>query len=234
MTDKLTPTHRSDAGTAAPAAAHSGRRIGAVDRLAVLLASFGLCGFFPLAPATFASAVAAAVIAFAPFPGWLGFALVAAMLLFAGAWASGRTERLYGHDPSAAVIDEVLGMWITMGAAPALLQSGDAAVQLAALAAGFVFFRFFDIVKVFPGRWLERAPGGWGVMLDDAAAGVYAHVALRLLLWAWPEPRLGIAHAVGAGALVLLLLVFRRPLAARYAKKRSRVGVAFGSEGRKP
>ena len=48
--------------------------------------------------------------------------------------------------------------------------------------AGFFWFRIFDIAKPFPVRQLERLPAGWGIMADDLAAGVYAHVALRLTL----------------------------------------------------
>jgi len=205
------------------------KNVGTLDRVATLVASFGLCGFFPVAPATFASAVAAGLMALLPVPAWTTFAAVGVLLLGAGAWASGRVERFYGHDPSAAVIDEVLGMWITMSPAFALLRHADAATTFAVFTAGFVFFRFFDIAKVFPGRWLERAPGGWGVMLDDAAAGVYGAAAMWVLLRLWPEPRFGLLHVgIGAGIAVLLLL-FRRPLVARYAKKRSHVGVAFGA-----
>ena len=51
---------------------------------------------------------------------------------------------------------------------------------------GFLAFRLFDIVKPFPGRAAERLPRGWGVMADDIIAGVYAHLALRLLAWAAP------------------------------------------------
>jgi Flp pilus assembly protein TadB len=96
---------------------------------------------------------------------------------------------------------------------------------------GFVFFRVFDIVKQFPGRALERAPGGWGVMLDDACAGVYAALLLRAVLAVWSHPvLLSWPFAVMAVAAVPLL-VFRKPLARRYMKKRSRLGDARGDGG---
>ena len=50
----------------------------------------------------------------------------------------------------------------------------------------FLLFRAFDILKPFPAARLEKLAGGWGVMLDDAVAGVYANVTLRLLQWAVP------------------------------------------------
>jgi len=93
-------------------------------------------------------------------------------------WAGTRSEALLGGtDPGPVVIDEVLGMLITLAGMP---------LSLTGVLLGFVCFRIFDIVKPFPARRLEDAPGGWGIMLDDAAAGVYGQVALRLLVWVWP------------------------------------------------
>jgi len=91
---------------------------------------------------------------------------------------------------------------------------------------GFVLFRFFDIVKLPPGRRLERAPGGWGVMLDDLSAGIYAAIVLRIVLRVWPEPRLVSWPFAVLALLALPLLAFRKPLARRYMKKRSRLGDA--------
>jgi phosphatidylglycerophosphatase A len=59
-------------------------------------------------------------------------------------------------------------------------------LSLTGVAAGFVLFRLFDIVKPFPARRLEDAPGGWGIMLDDIVAGVYGQLALRALAWGVP------------------------------------------------
>ena len=78
-------------------------------------------------------------------------------------------------DPGYVVIDEVAGQWI------ALMFSR---VNLSHLLAGFLFFRLFDIVKPWPARRLEHLPGGWGIMLDDVAAGVYA-LLLMLALNHW-------------------------------------------------
>jgi phosphatidylglycerophosphatase A len=51
---------------------------------------------------------------------------------------------------------------------------------------GFLLFRILDVVKPFPAGRLEHAPRGWGIMLDDAMAGVYGQLALRVCMWAWP------------------------------------------------
>ena len=101
-----------------------------------------------------------------------GVVVVATLLL--GIWSASAAERVTGKkDPGSVVIDEVLGMLVTL----AFLD-----VTMAAAAVGFLLFRVFDVVKPFPAGRLEHLPGGFGVMMDDAMAGLYAHVVLRLLL----------------------------------------------------
>jgi phosphatidylglycerophosphatase A len=81
-------------------------------------------------------------------------------------------------DPSVVVIDEIVGMWIAMFALyPTFMHP-----PLIAVVVGFVTFRAFDIVKPYPARELERLGSGWGIMLDDVVAGVYANIATRILL----------------------------------------------------
>jgi phosphatidylglycerophosphatase A len=104
--------------------------------------------------------------------GWvtLGAALCAlAIGIPAGTILERESER---PDPGHVVIDEVAGQWI------ALIFSR---VNLSHLLAGFLLFRLFDIVKPWPARQLERLPGGWGIMLDDVAAGVYAFLFMLAL-----------------------------------------------------
>ena len=82
---------------------------------------------------------------------------------------SGRT------DPGFVVIDEVIGQWIALLGSPADWRHGLIAL---------VLFRLFDITKPFPVRRLERLPGGWGIVFDDVAAGLYAlGVASLLRIW---------------------------------------------------
>lgn len=150
-----------------------------MSRLAVLVSTFGYVGFFPVAPGTAGSFAALALYAVLRWVGEPGFEAVAIVAVFAvGVWASTRAETLLGtEDPGPVVIDEVLGMLMTLGGMP---------LSLTGVAVGFVLFRVFDVVKPFPARRLERAPGGWGIMLDDAMAGIYGHLVLRLCLWAAP------------------------------------------------
>jgi phosphatidylglycerophosphatase A len=82
---------------------------------------------------------------------------------------SGRT------DPGFVVVDEVIGQWIALLGSPADWRHGLIAL---------VLFRIFDITKPFPVRRLERLPGGWGIVFDDVAAGLYAlGVASLLRIW---------------------------------------------------
>ena len=90
-----------------------------------------------------------------------------------GVWSSSKVEGDWGKDSSKVVIDEVAGMSCTLlFVAPTVPY----------LLTGFVLFRFFDIVKPFYLRRLERFPGGWGVMFDDLGAGLAAHLVLSTMI----------------------------------------------------
>lgn len=145
-------------------------------RIALAYASAGYTGFFPIAPGTVGSAVGVVVWALARLSGasvWIEVA-GAAVILVSGAFAATASERVLGTtDPGPVVIDEVMGMWVTLIAAPLTWKTA---------LAGFLLFRAFDIVKPPPARQLERAHGGWGIMLDDLAAGGYAWVVLQIAL----------------------------------------------------
>jgi phosphatidylglycerophosphatase A len=103
--------------------------------------------------------------------------LVTIAVLFAlGLWSGTVAERHFGRvDPGEVVIDEVMGMLITLFLNP---------VGWAGAAGAFLLFRVADIVKPFPANRLEGLPGGIGVMADDGMAAIYANLALRLILMA--------------------------------------------------
>ena len=135
--------------------------------------SFLGCGYAPIAPATVASFAVMLVWGFlAPVPlAWQLGAL--AFFVAVGVPAATWVERREGKDPSLVVTDEVAGMIVTyLGISTGWLG----------LLAGFFWFRLFDILKPPPVRSFEKLPEGWGITLDDVAAGVYAHIALRLTL----------------------------------------------------
>jgi len=99
-------------------------------------------------------------------------ACLAAVLI--GVWASDETARWLGkHDPSEVVVDEVAGMWLALVGLPHELPVAGAA---------FLLFRVFDIGKPSPLKQLERLPGGWGIMLDDVAAGAITRLTLGIVL----------------------------------------------------
>lgn len=84
-----------------------------------------------------------------------------------------RVEEIWGKDHNRVVIDEVAGMCITLLFVPLKWQY---------TLIGLVLFRFFDILKPFGIRKLEKLPGGWGVMADDVLAGIYANIILQLVM----------------------------------------------------
>ncbi len=138
-----------------------------------ILATFFYTGYFPFAPATFASLVFGTLLFFLPTPAPLVWVIITLAVAALGVVVSTRAETIYGHDGSPIVIDEILGMLITLFAAPKVWW-----VYLV----GFFLFRVFDIVKPFPAGRSQSLPAGWGVMTDDAIAGLYSLAALQLLL----------------------------------------------------
>ena len=145
----------------------------------MFVATVAYCGYAPIAPGTVGSAAGLVVYLLvwwmrsAPFEAGL-----IAAIFGVGAWAATHAERYFGAiDPGPVVIDEVLGMLVTLAFMP---------IGLSAALAGFVLFRVFDVIKPYPADRLERLHGGLGVMADDAMAAVYANITLRLLMWLLP------------------------------------------------
>jgi phosphatidylglycerophosphatase A len=150
-----------------------------MTKLAVFIATVGYCGYFPFAPGTVGSA---AGLVFYALVWWTQSQAVEVALIVglfaAGVWAGTTAERYFGGvDPGPIVMDEVVGMLITLAFIP---------VGWSGALAGFVLFRLFDVIKPFPAGRLEALHGGLGVMADDAMAAVYANVSLRVLMWAFP------------------------------------------------
>jgi phosphatidylglycerophosphatase A len=143
-----------------------------------------LCGFgagrLPVAPGTWGAALAgllASVLAWgAPafFQPMLAMAIVLSFIV--GIVGVPRAEALWGKDPSPLVLDEMVGMWVALWTAP---------VEWEAWLVIFVLFRLFDVLKPLGIRSLERLPGGWGVMVDDVLAGIYAGLSWQVFWWIW-------------------------------------------------
>ena len=147
-------------------------------RLGLFIATCGYLGYVPVAPGTFGSA-AGLVLAAVRWSGSPALELTVIILLFAiGVWSANAAERHFGGvDPAPVILDEVVGMLITL----AFLT-----VNITGAIVGFLLFRLFDVVKPWPANRLEALHGGLGVMADDAMAGVYGNVAMRLLVVALP------------------------------------------------
>jgi phosphatidylglycerophosphatase A len=135
--------------------------------------------------ATYGSAVVAAIGFFLPVPPlWLFFALLAVGTAIA-VWAAGEAEHVLGHDANPIIIDEAIGQSLALLFVPH---------SIVAFAVSFLLFRFFDVLKPFGAREVQALPGGWGVVADDAIAGVVSCLAfhgLRFGLMRLGHPLLG-------------------------------------------
>jgi phosphatidylglycerophosphatase A len=135
-------------------------------------------GYIPKGGGTVAAAVCCIAWYFAWRGGdghfWLPL-LITLGLLFLGIYSSGKVEAEWGTDSYRVVIDEVAGMCITLLFVP---------IRWPYLLTGLILFRFFDIVKPLYIRKMENLDGGWGVMMDDVLAGVYANLSLHLIVFA--------------------------------------------------
>jgi phosphatidylglycerophosphatase A len=141
-------------------------------RLAVFVCSFGYVGFFPIAPGTAGSAAGVVLYLILRRLGFTHFELPLAVAMFAlGVWLGAEAEKALGStDPGPVVLDEVLGMLVTLAFVP---------VNWIGLTLGFVLFRALDVWKPYPAGRLEHLPGGLGMMADDAMAGLYANLLLQ-------------------------------------------------------
>lgn len=140
--------------------------------LPALIGTFFGVGHFRPGPGTWGSAAAMPFIWLAlVFGGVAGLAIFTLLAVIAGFWATERYLRATGKsDPGEIVIDEVAGQALTLLIAAPFVP----ALTLDVFAAGFVLFRVFDIVKVWPANWADQQlPGAMGVMLDDLIAGIY-------------------------------------------------------------
>jgi phosphatidylglycerophosphatase A len=99
--------------------------------------------------------------------------LVTILILLIGVYSAGKMEEFWGKDSYRIVIDEVAGMCLTLLFIPVRWQY---------IAVGLVLFRFFDIAKPLYIRKMERIGGGWGVMMDDMLAGLYANLLLQIVV----------------------------------------------------
>jgi phosphatidylglycerophosphatase A len=141
-------------------------------RLALFISTCGYLGYAPVAPGTFGSAAGLVVFYLVRMADSVTVELAAIAVLFAvGVWAGTIAEHHFGGvDPGPIVLDEVVGMLITLCLLPV---NGTGAFV------GFLVFRILDVVKPFPSARFEKLPGGLGVMADDGMAAIYGNLAMR-------------------------------------------------------
>lgn len=144
-----------------------------MNRLAIFLATTFGTGFFPIAPGTVGSIFIIIIYYFLPPLNWITQTVLILVLFVIGVWASTKTEETYGHDASQINIDEVVGTLIAVW----LIDK-----TWLTLLIGLVAFRVFDIAKPYPINKIQNLKAGWGVMMDDVLAGVFANLVLRLSL----------------------------------------------------
>jgi phosphatidylglycerophosphatase A len=145
--------------------------------LIVFIATGVYSGYSPVAPGTAGSVVGLVLVWFVTGPMWAHsplLTLIVFTIAFAiSCWISGRAEEIFNEpDSSKIVIDEVLGMALTMFGNP---------ITVPWMLTGFVLFRVFDVLKPWPASIIDRQmPGGAGVMLDDFAVAIYANIILQV------------------------------------------------------
>jgi phosphatidylglycerophosphatase A len=150
-----------------------------MGRLALFVSTFGYIGYAPVAPGTFGSAAGLALFYAVRSTGSTAVEIGTIATLFAvGIWAGTVAEHHFGGvDPGPIVLDEVVGMLITLCLLPV---NGTGAIV------GFVIFRVLDVVKPFPSARFEKLPGGLGVMADDGMAAIYGNLAMHAAIWLAP------------------------------------------------
>ena len=139
----------------------------------IIATGFGV-GYSPVAPGTLGTLVAIPIYYFlSEIPSPL-YEITLISFIFLSVWISEKAEIFFGKkDDQRIVIDEIIGFLITMLWVPKTVPL---------IIIGFFLFRFFDILKPFPIRRLEKGlKGGYGVVLDDVVAGVYANIILHLI-----------------------------------------------------
>ncbi|MDI6767661.1 MAG: phosphatidylglycerophosphatase A [Bacteroidota bacterium] len=134
-------------------------------------------GYSPIAPGTCGSIVGILIYAVPGFESPLIIITMSIFFFLIGVYVSSVMENKLGDDPSIVVIDEIVGMWISLIFLPK---------SLTVILIAFFFFRAYDIFKPQPARYVEKYKNGWGIMLDDVVAGIYANISGQILLLSFP------------------------------------------------
>jgi phosphatidylglycerophosphatase A len=142
-----------------------------IDFFSNIFSSFFYTGYFPKASGTFASLASLVIFLLKIFQDPLVLSLLIIFTFVLGIYTTKTMMRKFGDDPSVVVIDEAVGMWITV-LIFIIFAHENFSIFYALVC--FFTFRFFDITKIQPAKYFDRLHTGFGVMMDDVIAGVYA------------------------------------------------------------
>jgi len=149
-----------------------------IDFLTNIFSSFFFTGYFPKASGTVASAASLLIFLFKPFHDPLILFLLILVCFILGILTSKLMIKRFGDDPSVVVIDESVGVWITV---LVFLLFSYSDLSLIYLTGCFFAFRFFDISKIQPAKYFDDLHSALGIMMDDVIAGIYAGASVCLL-----------------------------------------------------
>lgn len=141
------------------------------------ISAMGGIGLLPIMPGSWCSLIVALPVLLVPAEVMnvqLVYLCVALVSLALGLWSVPRVQQQWGSDPSAVVIDEALGMSIT-------LLFPAASMGWVMWATALLFFRIFDVVKPWPISWINNRTNAWAVLADDVLAGVFAGIGVQLI-----------------------------------------------------
>lgn len=138
----------------------------------LFIAEGAYSGKSPFAPGTAGTLVGVLLYAAVMNAGLLSYSILTCLVCIIGTWVAGKAEVLLAkRDSPSIVIDEIAGFLVSMFLVP---------VGWGYVAAGFLLFRAFDVVKPWPLYDVQEVHGGLGVMLDDIGAGVYTNILLQI------------------------------------------------------
>lgn len=145
-----------------------------------IVSTFFYSGYIPKASGTFGSLVA---ILFFIIPGFYSkvfLSVIILILFFVSLFTVPQLIKKYGNDPSVVVVDEAVGMWISVNIVAYVITIFP---PFYVLLISFLTFRFFDIIKIPPANYFDKMKNSFGVMMDDVIAGIYSGVLTVLILY---------------------------------------------------
>lgn len=141
-----------------------------VNLISILVSSGFFTGYLPFASGTFGSAFAVLILFIPLFNNSISLLLLSIIIFIVGIFTSSDMMKRYGNDPSVVVIDEIVGMWISLAINMIFINE----ITLLNIILAFTAFRFFDIFKIYPARFFDNMKNGIGIMMDDVIAGIYS------------------------------------------------------------